>query len=181
MGALLDKNAIGKGRPWERQVVRTTCPYCGVGCRIDLHVKGGKIIKSMGARAIPNEGRLCVKGRFGLGFVDHPERLKTPMIKKNGHFQEATWDEALDLVAAKFKEVKEKHRPKKMGGWCSARITNEDNYVFQKFMRAHGGDEQRRPLRPSLTRSTVAGLAATFGSGAMTNPSTIWQTRIVSW
>jgi predicted molibdopterin-dependent oxidoreductase YjgC len=139
VGALLDKNAMGQGRPWERQVVRTTCPYCGVGCQIDLHVKNGKIIKAMGARAIPNEGRLCVKGRFGMGFVSHPERLTTPLIKKNGQLQEASWDEALDLVAAKFKEVKEKHGPKKMGGWCSARITNEENYLFQKFMRAAVG------------------------------------------
>jgi predicted molibdopterin-dependent oxidoreductase YjgC len=136
VGALLDKHAMGKGRPWERQVVRTTCPYCGVGCQIDLHVKGGKIIKAMGARAIPNEGRLCVKGRFGMGFVNHSERLKTPLIKKNGQLREASWDEALDLVARKLTEIKEKHGPKTIGGWCSARITNEENYVFQKFMRA---------------------------------------------
>ncbi|AEB08938.1 NADH dehydrogenase (quinone) [Desulfobacca acetoxidans DSM 11109] len=135
VGALLDKNAIGKGRPWELRVVRTTCPYCGVGCQIDLHVKDGQIVKATGARAIPNEGRLCVKGRFGLGFVHHPERLTAPMIKKNGKLEKASWDEALDLVAAKLQEIKEKHGPKTIGGWCSARITNEENYLFQKFMR----------------------------------------------
>jgi len=68
--------------------------------------------------------------------VDHPGRLQTPMVKKNGRLQEATWDEALDLVASKLKEIKDQHGPKTIGGWCSARITNEENYVFQKFMRA---------------------------------------------
>jgi predicted molibdopterin-dependent oxidoreductase YjgC len=136
VGALLDKNAMHQGRPWERHTVRTTCPYCGVGCQVDLHVKGGKIVKATGAHALPNEGRLCVKGRFGLGFVQHPDRLKTPLIRKNGELQEATWDEALNLVATRLKDIKEKHGPEKIGGWCSARITNEENYLMQKLMRA---------------------------------------------
>jgi predicted molibdopterin-dependent oxidoreductase YjgC len=138
VGALLDKNAMHQGRTWERRHVRTTCPYCGVGCQIDLHVKGGHIVKAMGAQALPNEGRLCVKGRFGLGFVQHPDRLKTPLLRKtkNGELQEATWDEALDFVATRLKEIKEKHGPEKMGGWCSARTTNEENYLMQKLMRA---------------------------------------------
>lgn len=136
VGALLDKAAIGKGRPWELRTVRTTCPYCGVGCQIDLHVKGGRIIKVTGAPLLPNEGRLCIKGRFGLGFVHHPDRLATPLIRKNGELQPASWEEALDLVANRLKEIKEKYGPQTIGGWCSARITNEENYLFQKFMRA---------------------------------------------
>jgi predicted molibdopterin-dependent oxidoreductase YjgC len=136
VGALLDKNAMHQGRVWERRTVRTTCPYCGVGCQIDLHVKGGKIIKATGAQTLPNEGRLCVKGRFGMGFVQHEDRLKTPLIKKNGELQEATWDEALNLVATRLKDIKDKHGPEKIGGWCSARITNEENYLMQKLMRA---------------------------------------------
>ena len=136
VGALLDKNAMHQGRAWERRHVRTTCPYCGVGCQIDLHVKGGELIKATGAPVLPNDGRLCVKGRFGMGFVQHPDRLETPLIRKNGELQEATWDEALDFVAKRLKEVKEKHGPEKIGGWCSARITNEENYVMQKLMRA---------------------------------------------
>jgi predicted molibdopterin-dependent oxidoreductase YjgC len=136
VGALLYKNARGKGRPWELRTVRTTCPYCGVGCQMDLHVRGGEIVKVTGAPLAPNHGRLCVKGRFGLGFVHHPERLKTPLIRKNGELQEATWDEALDLVATKLKEIKDKYGPKTIGGWCSARITNEENYLMQKLMRA---------------------------------------------
>jgi predicted molibdopterin-dependent oxidoreductase YjgC len=127
---------MGKGRTWEMRTVRTTCPYCGVGCQMDLHVKGGKLVKVTGAPVLPNEGRLCVKGRFGMGFVQHPERLQTPLIRKNGELKEATWDEALDLVAAKLKEMKEKHGPQTIGGWCSARITNEENYLMQKMMRA---------------------------------------------
>ncbi len=136
VGALLDKAARFQGRPWERTRVRTTCPYCGVGCQIDLHVKDGRIVKVTGADAEPNEGRLCVKGRFGMGFVHHPDRLQTPLIKENGAFREATWDEALALVARRLKEIKEQYGPGKIGGWCSARVTNEENYLFQKFMRA---------------------------------------------
>jgi len=136
VGALTVKDARYQGRPWEMRTVRTTCPYCGVGCQMDLHLKGSKIVKVTAAAAIPNEGKLCVKGRFGLGFVEHPDRLKTPLIKKNGVLTEASWDEALDLVAARFKEVKEKHGPQTIGGWCSARITNEENYLMMKLMRA---------------------------------------------
>jgi predicted molibdopterin-dependent oxidoreductase YjgC len=136
VGALLDKNAMFKGRPWERRTVRTTCPYCGVGCQMDLHIKGSKIVKITGATGVPNEGRLCVKGRFGWGFVQHQDRLTTPLIKKNGELQEASWDEALDLVAKKFSDIKEKYGPEKIGGWASARVTNEENYVMMKLLRA---------------------------------------------
>jgi predicted molibdopterin-dependent oxidoreductase YjgC len=136
VGALLDKNAIGQGRPWERTQVRTTCPYCGVGCQMDIHVKDNRIVKVTGADAIPNQGKLCVKGRFGWRFVNHPDRLRTPLIKENGAFREASWDEALDLAASRLKEIREKDGPQMIGGWCSARITNEENYLMQKFMRA---------------------------------------------
>ncbi len=134
--ALLDKQAMNQGRPWELRQVRSTCPYCGVGCQIDIHVKDGRIIKITGADAVPNEGRLCVKGRFGWPFVHHPDRLKTPLIKENGGFREATWNEALNLVATRLHEIKEKYGPEKIGGFCSARVTNEENYLMQKFMRA---------------------------------------------
>jgi len=136
VGALLDKAARFQGRPWERTKVRSTCPYCGVGCQIDLQVKDGRIVKVTGADEVPNEGRLCVKGRFGWGFVHHPDRLTTPLIKENGSFREASWDEALDRVAQRLKKIKEKDGADKIGGWCSARVTNEENYLFQKFMRA---------------------------------------------
>jgi len=134
--ALLDKNALFQGRPWEIKQVRSTCSYCGVGCQIDIHTRNNRIIKITGADAVPNRGRLCVKGRFGWNFVHHPERLKTPLIKENGEFRKATWEEALDLVARRLTEIKEEHGPEKIGGWCSARITNEENYLMQKFLRA---------------------------------------------
>jgi predicted molibdopterin-dependent oxidoreductase YjgC len=136
VGALLDKHAMGQGRPWERTQVRTTCPYCGVGCQLDVHVKDNRIVKVTGADAIPNQGKLCVKGRFGWHFINHADRLTTPLIKENGVFREASWDEALDLVASRFREIQHQSGPDKIGGWCSARVTNEENYLMQKFMRA---------------------------------------------
>jgi predicted molibdopterin-dependent oxidoreductase YjgC len=136
VGALLDKNAMGQGRPWELTQVRTTCPYCGVGCQMDIYVKDDHIVKITGADAIPNQGKLCIKGRFGWQFINHPDRLTTPLIKENGTFREASWDEALDLVASRFREIRDQAGPDKIGGWCSARVTNEENYLMQKFMRA---------------------------------------------
>jgi predicted molibdopterin-dependent oxidoreductase YjgC len=136
VGAILDKQAIGRGRPWELNQVRTTCPYCGVGCQMDIHVKDKQIVKISGADAIPNQGKLCVKGRFGWHFINHPDRLTTPLIRKNGVLKEASWDEALDLVGSRFKEIRDQAGPDKIGGWCSARVTNEENYLMQKFMRA---------------------------------------------
>jgi predicted molibdopterin-dependent oxidoreductase YjgC len=136
VGAILDKHAIGQGRPWELTQVRTTCPYCGVGCQLDVHVKDNRVLKVTGGEAVPNQGKLCVKGRFGWHFVSHPDRLTTPLIKENGAFREASWDEALDLVASRLREIRDQFGPDKIGGWCSARVTNEENYLMQKFMRA---------------------------------------------
>jgi formate dehydrogenase major subunit len=113
--------------------VSTTCTYCGVGCGLHLGVRGGKIVSVRGNTDSPvNRGNLCVKGRFGTDFVNHPERLKTPLIRKEGEFVEATWDEALDLVAENFSRFK----GDQFGVFSSARCTNEDNYVVQKFTRA---------------------------------------------
>jgi predicted molibdopterin-dependent oxidoreductase YjgC len=137
VGALLELKAIGKGRPWETRKVRTTCPYCGVGCQLWLHVKDGKIVKVTGVEgAAPNQGRLCVKGRFGYDFIYSPDRLTMPLIKENGEFREASWDEALDLVAAKLKETIAKHGPDAVAGVSSARSINEDSYQMQKLFRA---------------------------------------------
>jgi predicted molibdopterin-dependent oxidoreductase YjgC len=114
--------------------VKTTCPYCAVGCQMYLGVRGNEIVRVRADKEGPsNEGHLCVKGRFGIaGFVHHPSRVKTPLIKRNGIFEEATWDEALDLVASRFKA----YAPEEIGVVSSARATNEDNYVMQKFGRA---------------------------------------------
>ncbi|OPY90157.1 MAG: putative formate dehydrogenase [Syntrophaceae bacterium PtaU1.Bin231] len=138
VGAITFKQARFAGRPWEMKKVRTTCTYCGVGCQMDLNVHNGRIVKVTGNREYgpPNEGSLCVKGRFGMDFVHSPERLKTPLIRENGELKEASWDEALDFVAKKLAAVKEKSGPDSIAGFSSARCTNEENYLFQKFMRA---------------------------------------------
>jgi len=138
VGALTEKKAKGLGRPWEVQKIRTTCPYCGVGCQQLLHVKDGKIVKVTAVEdAQPNQGRLCVKGRFAYDFIYSGERLKTPLIReKNGEFREASWDEALDLVANKFKEFIKKHGPDAVAGVSCARSINEDSYQMQKLFRA---------------------------------------------
>ncbi len=140
VGAITFRQARFAGRPWEIQKVRTTCPYCGVGCQMDLNLHNGTIIKVTGNRAYgqPNGGSLCVKGRFGLDFVHHPDRLQTPLIRKGKgeNLREATWEEAYGFIAAKLRAVKEQSGPDHIAGLASARCTNEENYLFQKFMRA---------------------------------------------
>lgn len=117
VGALVEKKARYQWRPRETEKIRTTCPYCGVGCQQLLHVRDGNIVKVTGAEgAEPNKGRLCVKGRFGYDFIYSEERLKTPLIRENGEFREASWDEALDLVANKFREIIATHGPDALAG-----------------------------------------------------------------
>ncbi len=138
VGALTEKKAKGLGRPWETKKIRTTCPYCGVGCQQWLHVHDGKIVKVTAVEdAQPNQGRLCVKGRFAYDFIYSAERLKTPLIREaNGEFREASWDEALNLVAKKFKEIIKKDGPDAIAGVSCARSINEDSYQMQKLFRA---------------------------------------------
>jgi predicted molibdopterin-dependent oxidoreductase YjgC len=121
----------------ETQLVRTTCSYCGVGCQMYLHVRKDRIVRVTGVEVVgPNYGSLCVKGRFGYEFVHDPGRLTKPLIRENGSFREASWDEALNLVARKFKSIKSQHGADAIGVLSSARITNEENYLAQKFARA---------------------------------------------
>ena len=137
VGALTEKHMIGKGRPWEVTKVQTTCPFCGTGCNFDLNVKDGKVIGVTSNPDAPVNGKaLCVKGRFGTDMIHSPNRLTTPLIKKDGVFVPAEWDEALDLVATKFQEIKNNYGADALAALSSARCTNEDNYVMQKFMRA---------------------------------------------
>jgi formate dehydrogenase major subunit len=128
---------MGLARPWQTKKVRSTCPYCGVGCQLWLHVKDERIVKVTGVEdGSPNKGRLCVKGRFGYDFIYSEERLKTPLIRENGGFREASWDEALDLIADRFKDIIAKHGPDAIGGVSCSRSINEDSYQMQKFFRA---------------------------------------------
>ena len=137
VGALVEKKALGKGRPWEMQTIRTTCPYCGVGCQINLHVRDGKIVKTTGVEeAEPNKGRLCVKGRFGYDFIYSRDRLTTPLIRENGAMRPASWDEALDLIADRLKTVISESGPDSVAGVSCARSLNEDSYQMQKLFRA---------------------------------------------
>lgn len=138
VGALIDKREYeSKSYLLPTKKIRTTCCYCGVGCQIYLHVRDNKVVKVTGVEEVgPNYGSLCVKGRFGYDFINHPERLKTPLIRKNGTFQEVTWDEATDYIAKRLTEIRDKEGPNSIGMLVSARITNEDNYIAQKFARA---------------------------------------------
>ncbi len=131
VGALTERSARWKGLP--DRVVTTTCPYCAVGCQMKVEVKAEKIFRvEPDPNGPSNKGQLCVKGKFGLDYVQDPNRLTTPLIKKDGEFIEATWDEAMALVASKL----DQYRGDELGAMACARSTNEDIYVFQKFIRA---------------------------------------------
>ncbi len=137
VGALVEKKSVGKWRPWEVETIRTTCPYCGVGCQQLLHVKDDTIVKVTGVEnAAPNHGRLCVKGRFGYDFIYSDKRLTTPLIREKEGFRRATWDEALNLVASTFTRIIEDHGPDALAGVSCARSINEDSYQMQKLFRA---------------------------------------------
>ncbi|UCD36120.1 MAG: (2Fe-2S)-binding protein [Nitrospiraceae bacterium] len=135
-GALTDKKGRGKGRVNEMQRVRTTCGYCGTGCTLYLNVKGGTVVKVTSAFDGPvNQGNLCIKGRYGYDFIHSAERIRAPLIRKGDGFHEATWDEALDLVAKNFRKVIKKHGNKSVGAFSSSRCTNEENFLLAKFVR----------------------------------------------
>ncbi|MDZ7699827.1 MAG: molybdopterin-dependent oxidoreductase [Deltaproteobacteria bacterium] len=156
VGALVEKKSRYKIRPWEARHVRTTCYYCGVGCQLDLHIKNDTIMKVTAVEGVqPNHGRLCVKGRFGYDFVQSPERLTRPMIRKDGELRGASWEEALDLIAKKIKETVEKEGPDSVAGICSAKSTNEALYTMQKLFRVGIGTNN---------------LASPFAAGGLNNP-----------
>ena len=125
-------------RPWETRKVRTTCSYCGVGCQMELHVKDNRVVQVTGVENTPpNYGSLCVKGRFGFNFIGSPGAPdQRRSSRKTASFREASWDEALGLVARRLGEIKAASGPDSIGVLTSARITNEENYIAQKFTRA---------------------------------------------
>jgi formate dehydrogenase major subunit len=167
-GALQPKSKE-KFRFWEIDRVKTTCSYCGVGCEMNLLVKNNKVVGVEPSNGAANEGLLCVKGKFGYNFINHPDRLKTPLIKKDGKLVPASWDEAYELIASKLNDTKSKFGTDALAGLASARVTNEENYLFMKMVRAVFGTNNIDHCARLCHASTVAGLATTLGSGAMTN------------
>jgi formate dehydrogenase alpha subunit len=146
--------------------VQTTCPYCGTGCTFNLVVRDGKVSGVAPYQRSPvNEGKLCPKGIYAHEFVNKADRLTKPLIKKDGKFVEASWEEALNLVASKFKQYK----PDECACLSSARVSNEENYAMMKFARGVMKTRHIDHCARLCHASTVAGLASTFGSGAMTN------------
>lgn len=137
VGALKPKS---KFRTWEVAKTRTTCSYCGVGCSMDLLVKDGKVVGVEPADGDANNGILCVKGKFGYNFINHPDRLKKPLVRKDGELVETTWDEAYGVIAEKYKKIKAEFGADAFAGLTSARVTNEENYLFQKMVRTVFGN-----------------------------------------
>ncbi len=146
--------------------VSTTCPYCGTGCGLNLVVRNGRVVDvAHWQRAPVNGGKLCPKGRYAHEFINSPDRLTKPLIKRNGKFEEATWDEAYGLIDQEFKS----YMPNEMACLSSARVSNEENYLMQKFARTVLKTPHIDHCARLCHASTVAGLAIVFGSGAMTN------------
>jgi len=137
VGAILSRLYMHSFRPWQiDEEVDTICPYCGVGCSLTVQVRDDSI-----KRVVPkigkglNKGLLCARGRFGYEFIGSSDRLITPLIKKNGKLEKSTWSEAIAVVAEKLGEIKSRYGGSSIGGIASARCSNEDNYIFQKFIR----------------------------------------------
>ena len=117
--------------------VQTTCPYCGVGCNLELQVVDGRVTGVLPAKGHPvGQGKLCIKGWNAHSFVHHPDRLTSPLVKRMGQFHEASWDEALARASSRLMSIRQKHGADSIGVLTSAKCSNEENYVLQKFARA---------------------------------------------
>jgi predicted molibdopterin-dependent oxidoreductase YjgC len=139
--------SIGKGRSWQVEKVKTVCGYCGVGCQLNLEIKDNQIVKVDSAWDGPaNHGWTCVKGRFGYDYVQHPDRLTRPMVRKyllegtprpagRGEWVEVSWDTALDITARKLRDARDQHGSAAVGVLTSAKCTNEENFLMNKFAR----------------------------------------------
>ncbi len=176
-GALSPKNFL----PPEKEI-ETICPYCGVGCSLYLGVRLGRIVRVRGNPHSPvNGGELCVKGRYGLDFVSHPHRLKRPLVRREGVpkivdigdpsqiFEEVDWEKALAKVEESLRQIRHRYHPETIGLLSSAKCTNEENYLFQKFARAVLGTNNVDHCARLCHASTVAAALAAFGDGAMSN------------
>ena len=183
-GALMPKSHMGPQKV-DREV-DSVCPFCGVGCLVTYQVKDEKIVSVKGREGPANEGRLCVKGRFGMDYIHSPDRITKPLIRKagvakdvallDGHtdwreiFREATWEEALDLAAQPLNTLRQQHGPKSLAGFGSAKGSNEEAYLFQKLVRTGFGSNNVDHCTRLCHASSVAALLEGVGSGAVSNP-----------
>lgn len=153
-----------------KETVRTVCTYCGVGCNLDVAKRNGTVLGIKAPYdADVNEGHTCVKGRYAFKFYNHPDRLRSPLIRKNGKLVEASWDEAYDYIAEKLTKIKAENGPDAIGGISSSRCTNEENYLMQKFIRAVIGTNNIDGCARVCHSPTALGMQRTFGTGAATN------------
>jgi formate dehydrogenase major subunit len=186
-GALMPRTLVGS-QAVDRKV-DSVCPFCGVGCLLTYNVRGNRIVSVDGRDGPANQGRLCVKGRFGFDYAHSPQRLTVPLIRKTGVgkdpkvldtlnrdtadwsavFREASWEEALDLAAGKLKHLRDTHGPKSLAGFGSAKGTNEEAYLFQKLVRTGFGSNNVDHCTRLCHASSVAALLEGVGSGAVSN------------
>ena len=180
---LIDADGRGDSAVADRQV-DSVCPYCGVGCQLTYHVKNDRILFVEGRDGPSNAGRLCVKGRFGFDYPNHPARLTRPLIRRDGvakgmdpdfdpanpltHFREASWDEALDLAAGGLVALRDTHGPDALAGFGSAKCSNEEAWLFQKLVRTGFGSNHVDHCTRLCHASSVAALIECIGSGAVT-------------
>jgi len=190
-GALLPKSVLDeagrRGVPEERRVP-SVCPYCGVGCQVEYRVRDNAILEVVGRNGPSNQGRLCVKGRFGFDYLRHPDRLTRPLIRLPGavkdpadcldpqqaraKFREASWEEAMALAAAGLARIRDTHGPNALAGFGSAKGSNEEAYLFQKLVRTGFGTNNVDHCTRLCHAASVAALLEGIGSGAVTAPFT---------
>ena len=157
-------------KEWELKETTTPCPYCACGCSLTIGSRGGEIKRVFSdPKKGPSDGNLCVKGRFGWDFVDHPERIKMPLLRVNGTLEEASWEEVLRYVIQKLETIKDQHGPEAIAGIASSRLTNEEYYLFKKLFRNAIGTNQITHGGEVSTRGLTEGLAKTLGMPASTN------------
>ncbi len=166
-GALMDKERAYSGTATNE--VTTVCPYCGCGCELNLGIKDGRVVETRPAAAGKvNRGTLCVRGSYGLDFIHSPERLRAPLIKVDGDFEETTWEDALTRVAAAFRDIKEAHGPGALACFGSARGTNEENYLLQRLARGVLGTNNIDNGSRLYSAASRIGLGASIGYAGTT-------------
>ena len=164
-GALFDKRSPEVAESW----TRTTCVYCGVGCQMSVGTRQGRVTRIRPAESPVNQGHLCVKGRYAWEFATAPDRVTTPMIRRNGAWQPATWDEALDFTAQRLNDIRARSGPDAIGVLGSARATNEENYLIQKFARVVLGTNNVDCCARVCHTPSAKALKTMLGTGAATN------------